>query len=91
MIERKKRKRLRTYPGFTAKDFQHPSDVATAALKQVPALDKVIAKVMEYSLGRIFYLDNIANNVRVTPKMFGRLHRALGWGCQVLEIEEPEF
>ena len=92
MTERKKRKRLRTYPGFTAKDFQHPSDVsATAALKQVPALDKVIAKVMEYSLERIFYLDNIANSVRVTPTMFGRLYRALGWGCQVLEIEEPEF
>lgn len=92
MTERKKKKRLRTYPGLTAKDFQHPLDVsATEALKQVPALDKVIATVMEYSLERIFYLDNIANSVRVTPKMFGRLHRALGWGCKVLDIEEPEF
>lgn len=92
MPERKKRKKLRTYPGLTAKDFQHPLDVsATEALQQVPALDKIIAKVMEYSLERIFYLDNIANSVRVTPKMFGRLHRAMGWGCKVLEVEEPEF
>lgn len=87
-----KKKRLRTFPGLTAKDFQHPSDVsATEALKQIPALDTVIKKVMEYSLERIFYLQNIANSVRVTPKMFGRLNRFMGWGCKILDLEEPEF
>ena len=86
------KKRLRTFPGLEAKDFQHPSDVsATEALKQIPGLDKVVAKVLEYSLERIFYLQNIAGSVRVTPKMFGRLHRTLGWGCKILDLEEPEF
>lgn len=92
MTERKKTKRLRTYPGLEAKDFQHPLDVsATEALKQIPVLDTVISKIMEYSFERILYLDNIANSVRVTPKMFGRLHRAMGWGCKVLDLPEPEF
>lgn len=92
MTERKKKKRLRTYPGLEAKNFQHPLDIsATEALRQIPVLDTVISKIMEYSFERILYLDNIANSVRVTPKMFGRLHRAMGWGCKVLDLPEPEF
>ena len=88
----KKTKKLRTYPGLLAKDFQHPLDIsATDALKQIPALDKVIALLMEYSIERILYLENIANCVRVTPKMFGRLNRYMSWGCKVLDIPEPEF
>ena len=23
--------------------------------------------------------------------MFGRLHRSLGWSCQILDLEEPEL
>ena len=83
---------LRTLPNLVAKDVQHPHDIAaTAALKAVPGLDKVIAKIMEYNLERVFYLENIASSVRVTPRMFGRLHRSLGWGCQILDLEEPEL
>jgi len=91
MSETRKRQ-LRTFPNLVAKDFQHPHDVAaTEALKAVPGLDKVIAKIMEYSLERVFYLENIASSVRVTPRMFGRLYRSLGWGCQILDLEEPEL
>jgi Zn-dependent protease with chaperone function len=91
MSETRKR-RLRTFPNLTAKDFQHPHDAtATEALKAVPGLDTVIAKVMEYGLERLFYLENIASSVRVTPRMFGRLHRSLGWGCRILDLEEPEL
>jgi Zn-dependent protease with chaperone function len=46
---------------------------------------------MEYGLERMYYLENIADNVRVTPRMFPRLHRYLGWGCRILDIEEPEL
>jgi Zn-dependent protease with chaperone function len=91
MSETRKRQ-LRTFPNLVAKDFQHPYDVAaTEALKAVPGLDKVIAKIMEYSLERVFYLENIACSVRVTPRMFGRLYRSLGWGCQILDLEDPEL
>lgn len=68
----------------------HPWDVkATRALKNVPGFDKVVAKVMEYSFERIYYLQNVADNVRVTPKMFPKLHKYLLWGCKILDIAEP--
>lgn len=91
MSETRKRQ-LRTFPNLTAQDFQHPHDTtATAALRAVPGLDLVIAKIMEYGLERVLYLENIASSVRVTPRMFGRLYRSLGWGCQILDLVEPEL
>jgi len=91
MSETRKRQ-LRTFPNLVAKDFQHPHDIAaTEALKAVPGLDKCIAKIMEYSLEQVFYLENIASSVRMTPGMFGRLYRSLGWSCQSLGLEEPEL
>jgi Zn-dependent protease with chaperone function len=87
-----KKKRLRTFANLQAKDFQHPWDAsATEALKSVPGIDLVISKIMEYGLERIFYLDNTASNVRVTERQFPRLYRSLGWGCKILNIEEPEL
>ena len=46
---------------------------------------------MEYGLEKIYYLENTADNVRVTPRMFPRLHRYLGWGCRILDVDEPEL
>jgi Zn-dependent protease with chaperone function len=91
MAESKKRK-LVTFPGLGARDFQHPDDVtATEALRAVPGLDTVVAKVMEYGFERLYYLDNVAGNVRVGPRQLPRLHRALQWGCKILDVEEPEL
>ncbi len=87
-----KKKRLKTFPHINAGEFQHPWDAtATETLKSVPGLDKVIAKIMEYGLERIFYLENTASNVRVTARQFPRLHRSLMWGCKILGVEEPEM
>ncbi|MGE0886947.1 MAG: M48 family metallopeptidase [Blastocatellales bacterium] len=87
-----KKKRLKTFPHIEARDFQHPWDAkATEALKSVPGLDKVVSKVMEYGLERIFYLENTASNVRVTQRQFPRLYRSLGWGCKILGVQEPEL
>jgi Zn-dependent protease with chaperone function len=92
MADSTRKKQLKTFPGLTAEDFQHPDDAAaTAALQSVPGLDTVMAKVMEYGFERVYYLENVASNVRVTARMFERLHRALGWGCKILGVEEPEL
>lgn len=91
MADPKKRK-LRTLPGLDASDFQHPADVeATRALESVPGMDRIVSKVMEYGVERLYYLENIASNVRVGPKMFPRLYRNLQWGCKILGVEEPEL
>ena len=88
----KKQRRLRTYPDLERADFMHPWDIkATAALHKVPGFDKLIAKVMEWGLERVLFLQNIADNVRVTDKMFPRLHRYLQWSCKVLAVPEPDF
>jgi Zn-dependent protease with chaperone function len=87
-----KKRQLRVFPGLTAEEFQHPLDIqATNALRAVPGLDTVVAKVLEYGFERMFYLDNVASNVRVTSKMFPRLYKNLQWGCKILGIEEPEL
>src|SRR4029079_3973745 len=91
MADDKKRRQLKTFPGLTAARFQHPDDIkATEALAGIPGLDLVVSKVMEYGLERVYYLENIADNVRVTPRMFPRLHRYLGWGWRILDVEEAE-
>jgi len=88
----KKRKQLKTFPGLTAAEFQHPHDAAaTEALGAVPGLDVLVSKVLEHGLERLYYLENIADNVRVTPRMLPRLHRYLGWGCRILDVDEPEL
>jgi len=88
----KKKKQLKTFPGLDALSFQHPHDAAaTDALRAVPGLDVVIVKVLEYGLEKLYYLENIADNVRVTTRMLPRLHKYLGWGCKILDLDEPEL
>lgn len=87
-----KKRKLRTFPGLTPDQFQHPSDTkALDSLKAIPGIDKAVAKVMEYGLERLAYLDNTASNVRVSEKMFGNMYQSLKWGCRILDLAEPEF
>ena len=87
-----KKRKLRPLVGLSVSDFRHPNDArATDALARIPGLDKLMAKILEYGLERLYYVDNVASNLRVTPKMFGRLHRSLTWATKILEVPEPEM
>jgi Zn-dependent protease with chaperone function len=87
-----KKRKLRPLTGLSVDEFRHPNDArATDALKKIPGLDKVITKILEYGLERVFYVDNVASNLRVTPKMFPRLHRSLTWACKIIDVPEPEM
>lgn len=86
------RRRLRTFRHLETEAIMHPWDAkATATLRKVPGLSLATRKVMEYGLERIFYLENTADNVRVTDTMFPRLRRYLSWGCKILGVPEPEM
>ena len=86
------RRKLKTFPNLPAEDLMHPWDVkATRALGRVPGFEAVTKKIMEYGLERVLYLENVADNVRVGPKMFPRLYQYLQWGCKILGVEEPEM
>jgi Zn-dependent protease with chaperone function len=87
-----KKRKLRPLPGLDVSDFRHPNDArATDALARIPGLDKALAKLLEYGLERLYYVDNVASNLRVTPKMFSRLHRSLTWATKILDVPEPEL
>lgn len=87
-----KKRQLRTFPGLSAADFQHPADVnATDALRALPGLDTLVGKFLEYGFERVYYLENVADNVRVTDKMFPRLYKSLKWACKILDMPEPEL
>jgi Zn-dependent protease with chaperone function len=87
-----KKRKLRLLPGLSVDEFRHPLDQrATDALKRIPGLDKALAKLLEIGLERLFYIDNVASNLRVTPKMFPRLHRSLLWATKILDVAEPEM
>lgn len=87
-----KKRKLRPLPGLDVEEFRHPNDArATDALRKIPGIDTLIKKVMEYGLERLYYVENISSNLRVTPKMFPRLHRSLNWACKILEVPEPEM
>jgi len=90
--EQKKKRKLRMIRGLSVDEIRHPLDQrATDALKAVPGLDKLMAKILEVGLERIFYIDNVASNLRVTPQMFPRLHKSLTWATKILEVQEPEM
>ncbi len=86
------KRKLRTFPDLDPQAVMHPWDVqATRTLAKVPGLEMLTKKVMEYGFERVFYLENIADNVRVGDKMFPRLYRLLQWGCKILGVAEPEL
>ena len=86
------KRKLRTFPDLDPQAVMHPWDLqATRTLAKVPGLEMLTKKVMEYGFERVFYLENIADNVRVGDKMFPRLYRLLQWGCKILGVAEPEL
>ncbi len=87
-----KKRKLRTFPDLDITTVMHPWDVkATRSLSRVPGFETATKKIMEYGLERVFYLENVADNVRVTDKMFPRLRQYLKWGCKILGVDEPEM
>lgn len=84
--------KLKTFRGLSNESIMHPWDIkASKVLSKVPGLELLTRKVMEYGFERVYYLENTADNVRVTPNMFPRLHRYLQYGCKILGVEEPEM
>ena len=73
--------KLKTFRHLSNEDVMHPWDIkASKVLGKVPGLELLTRKVMEYGFERVYYLENTADNVRVTPDMFPRLHRYLQYG-----------
>lgn len=46
---------------------------------------------MEYGFERAYYIENTAENVRISERQFPRVHACLEWACEVLDVPLPEL
>jgi Zn-dependent protease with chaperone function len=78
---------IEPYPGISPKAYEHPADrAATAALKAVPMLDKVVRKLIEWQYERAMRQMYLSNSVRVGERQLPDLwahHLAV---CQILDM-----
>ena len=73
-------------------DFIHPDDAkALDDLKSLPALPKIIEKVMQYGYEEIQWSSNIASNVRLSENQMPEIYNRLIPICHKLGIDIPEL
>ncbi len=72
--------------------FVHPEDYqALKAVKKIPGLEKVTRKFLEIGLERYYYIQNIADNVRVGPNQLKNLYKIFCEMVNILDVPEPEL
>lgn len=87
-----KKQRVRL-PKLKAADFQHPWDVAALeTVKRAKGLDLLVRKLNEYGFERWYYINNIADNVRVSQRQCKSIHDMLRESCDILGVTvEPQL
>ncbi len=80
----------KSFPEISPKTWEHPADTAAlAAVKQIPALDDLLKKLISVTTEKSLRLIALASSVRVTERQFPRLNRLLEEACMILDIREP--
>lgn len=70
----------------------HPEDAkALKALKNIPALPKIMEKVFEYGYDEISWSENVTTNLRLTEKQMPEIYGRLTSICERLGIDVPEL
>jgi Zn-dependent protease with chaperone function len=80
---------IKPYPNISPKAYEHPADrAATAALKSIPMLDRVVRKLIEWQYERALRQMYLSNSVRVgeqqLPDLWGH-HLAV---CRILDMPD---
>lgn len=83
----------KTLPEISPKTWEHPADTAAlAAVKQIPALDDLLKKLISVTTEKSLRLIALASSVRVTERQFPRLNRLLEEACSILDVRTvPEL
>lgn len=82
----------RRFPGLDPAMLQHPYDrAALGALQSVPGLDIVVRKFIELFPERVAYIQNVAQNVRVSKTQCPQLYTLLREACAILDVGQPEL
>lgn len=89
---KKEKKARRRFPKIAPSVFQHPMDTkALEAIKMAKGVDLLIRKLNEYGFERYLYINNIADNVEVTPRQCPSLHEKLVEACEILDVDLPQL
>ncbi len=87
--EPKTRKR---FPRISSAAFEHPADrAALEAVKKIPLLDKVFAKLLELGAERIVRIQFMGQSVHVTPKQCPSIYKLFKEATEILDIPEPDL
>lgn len=72
--------------------FIHPEDAAAIrTIEKIPGASTICKKFMEYGLEKLFYGQNIASFIRLSPTQLPHIYKRLPPICEQLGMEEPEF
>lgn len=74
--------------GISPKAYEHPADrAATAALRQIPYLDKVIRKLFELGVERAYRQRLLGNGIEIGPNQLPELWRSCQSCFDTLDME----
>jgi Zn-dependent protease with chaperone function len=81
------------YEGLSPKSYEHPADrAATAALRSIPLMDKVLKRLVGFGHERRLRQVLIGNAVQVSDQQVPQLWARHRWAASVLDIETvPEL
>lgn len=73
-------------------EFIHPEDEkALRTLNKIPGFTALSKKFLEYGYEKLYYGQNVASAIRLSPTQLPQIYKRLPRICDKLEMEEPEF
>lgn len=85
-------KTKKRFPRLSSAAFEHPADrAALEAVKKIPLLDKVFAKLLELGIERVYRIMLMGNTVHVTPKQCPKIYKLFREACDILDMAEPDL
>lgn len=79
------------YEGISPQAFTHPMDrKALAAVRKVPGLDFVCAKMIQYGYEKAFRVEAMGSFVKVTPKTCGYIYDMAVQAAKCLDVAVPD-
>ena len=77
---------------MTIKELIHPEDAkALNALKNIPALPKIMEKVFQYGYDELSWSENVTTNLRLSETQMPEIYNRLPPICKRLGIPVPEL
>jgi Zn-dependent protease with chaperone function len=78
---------IKPYTNISSKAYEHPADrAATAALKSIPLLDKVVRKLIEFQYERAVRQLYLANSVKAGEDQMAELWQSHLGVCRILDM-----